>query len=112
MRIVRNRFLPIGKRYAAINLFGIVFLKKGCSIPDTMKNHESIHTAQMKELLYLPFYIIYVMEWLLRLFQNRFNAYRAYLAISFEREAYLHESDPTYLSHRHRFSQWRLMQRN
>lgn len=52
-----------------------------------MLNHELIHTAQMKELLYLPFYLLYGMEWLIRLVMYR-NAKEAYCNISFEREAY------------------------
>lgn len=52
-----------------------------------MLNHELIHTAQMKELLYLPFYILYGIEWLIRLGMYR-NARKAYRNISFEREAY------------------------
>lgn len=42
-----------------------------------MLNHELIHTAQMKELLYIPFYLWYVFEWLVRLAIYR-NAREAY----------------------------------
>ena len=52
-----------------------------------MFNHELIHTAQMKELLYLPFYILYGIEWLIRLGMYR-NTKEAYRNVSFEREAY------------------------
>ena len=30
-------------------------------------NHESIHIKQQEELLVLPFYIFYILEWLLKL---------------------------------------------
>ena len=52
-----------------------------------MLNHELIHTAQMKELLYMPFYLLYGIEWLIRLVMYK-NTREAYRNISFEREAY------------------------
>lgn len=101
MRIIYNRLLPLGKRYYAINLFGILFAKGPCSA--RIINHESIHTAQMKELLYIFFYLWYVVEWLLRLFQYG-DSYRAYRNISFEREAYANENNLNYLSWRGSYS--------
>lgn len=103
MKIIYNNIIPFG-RFFAINLFGVVFVKgKKGDFEQTDWNHEMIHTAQMKELWYLPFYIIYVLEWFIRLF-GRGNAYSN---ISFEREAYFHEYNDEYLSERPRFAQWR-----
>ena len=53
----------------------------------------------MLELLIIPFYLIYLIEWLLRLMQTR-HLVRAYRRISFEREAYAHQSDAAYLRQR------------
>lgn len=94
MRIIRNSSIPF-KGFTAINIFGVVFVRKeirpqhNISLRnwDIMLNHELIHTAQMKELLYIPFYLWYVLEWLIRLAIYR-NAREAYRNISFEREAY------------------------
>lgn len=69
--------------------------------------HERIHTRQMLELLILPFYLWYGIEWLLRLVQTR-SALRAYLRLSFEREAYAYQSSPDYLKHRRPYA-WLLM---
>lgn len=107
MKIIYNSFIPFGKHYAAINLFGILFVKHGIVASETLLNHEKIHTAQIRELLYLGFYILYVTEWLLRLIQYRGNNYRAYRAISFEHEAYQHQTSPNYLNQRMPFAQWR-----
>ena len=85
----------------AINLFGVLLTKGELSRVDL--NHEEIHTAQMKELLYVGFYLWYVLEWLIRLLQYGFSQ-KAYANISFEREAYLHQRDTGYLSRRKRFS--------
>lgn len=64
-------------------------------------NHESIHIAQQGELLVIPFYVLYILEWFIKLF---FYGSRAYYNISFEREAYKNEYDLTYLSKRKRYA--------
>lgn len=66
-------------------------------------NHESIHTAQMKEMLYVFFYLWYVIEWLVRLVQYR-NARTAYRNIGFEREAYMNQGNMGYLQGRGRYA--------
>lgn len=62
-------------------------------------NHERIHIRQQLELLVVPFFVWYGLEFLLRWaqFKNRYTAYRN---ISFEREAYANEKDPGYLRQR------------
>lgn len=107
MKVIRNRLLPIGKRYGAINLFGVLFAKRDMRLTLEVINHERIHTAQMRELLYIPFYILYVLEWLWRVIQSRGDTYKAYKQISFEREAYDRGPDLSYLPRRPRFAQWR-----
>lgn len=68
-----------------------------------MLNHELIHTAQMQELLYLPFYLLYVLEWLIRLAIYR-NTKEAYRNISLEIEAYDNQDNFNYLKARKRFA--------
>lgn len=62
-------------------------------------NHEKIHIRQQIELLVLPFFLWYGIEYLIRLFQFR-NWKAAYLNISFEREAYQNEKNLHYLKQR------------
>ncbi len=50
-------------------------------------------------MLFLPFYIIYVIEWLIRCVQYR-DRKKAYYNISFEREAYANGHNLNYLSSR------------
>lgn len=69
MKIVRNNFIPFNG-FKAINLFGILFVRNEAKLTSTVINHEYIHTAQMKELLYLFFYLWYLVEWIVRLFQK------------------------------------------
>jgi hypothetical protein len=107
MKIIKTRLLPIGRRYAAINLFGVMFVKPGVEVSATMINHESIHTRQMRELLYVGFYVAYVGEWIWGIVGHGLSCSASYDAISFEREAYGHEKEKTYLLHRRHFSMWR-----
>ena len=93
MEIVRNNIIPF-KGYKAVNLFGILFVRDDAVIGSVDINHESIHTAQMKEMLY---------EWLVRLVQYR-NAHTAYRNISFEREAYMNQGSMGYLQGRSRYA--------
>ena len=102
MKIVRNNIIPF-KGYKAVNLFGILFVRGDSVIGSVDINHESIHTAQMKEMLYVFFYLWYVIEWLVRLVQYR-NARTAYRNISFEREAYMNQGNMGYLQGRGRYA--------
>lgn len=97
---------PLIPKHFCVNLFGTLWARDTPWIDRQIINHERIHTAQMRELLFIPFYIIYGLEWLLRLLQHR-NWYAAYKAISFEREAYRHGPDLNYLPTRPHFAQWR-----
>ena len=97
MPVIINKILPIGKKFYAINLFGLIFAKGTCS--EVVINHERIHTRQMLELLIIPFYIWYIFEWIIRYLQWK-NSYRAYQNISFEKEAYANQNDLEYLKKR------------
>lgn len=98
MKIIRNNILPF-KGFSAINLFGILFVRKNARLSEKTLNHERIHTAQWRELWYVGFLLWYLVEWLIRLpFGN------AYRNISFEREAYANDDNSTYLETRNRFA--------
>lgn len=105
MNVIYNKIIPF-KGFKCVNLFGILFVRVGCKMSETDFNHEAIHTAQMKELLYIGFYILYLTEWVWHLVRLR-NANAAYHAISFEREAYAHENDMEYLKTRKMFNQYK-----
>ena len=101
MKIVVNKYIPF-KGYKAMNVFGILFCRKDCQIDEETINHECIHTAQMKEMLYIPFYIWYGFEWFFKLFVY-WDSHKAYRAIGFEREAYRYEGAFEYLKNRRHF---------
>lgn len=106
MKIVRTSILPF-HGFSAINLLGVIFVHHGVYLSNELINHERIHTAQQRELLFVFFYIIYFMEWLVRL-PMRGNAYRN---ISFEREAYANQRNLDYLKERPWYA-WRRYMRH
>lgn len=59
-------------------------------------NHEKIHLRQQLELLILPFYILYLINYLFNLIIYKKHDL-AYRKIIFEQEAYLHDADLKYL---------------
>lgn len=80
MKIIIQNILP-PKGFLAINLFGYLLCKPNAKVTDITINHEQIHTEQMKETLYISFYLLYGIEWLIKLLYKG-NAYRN---LSFER---------------------------
>lgn len=105
MKVIYNRLIPF-RGFKCINLFGILFVREGCVMTQTDFNHEAIHTAQMKELLYIPFYLLYLMEWLWKLLKYR-DGKKAYRNLSHEREAYDNQANPNYLTNRKPYNQFK-----
>lgn len=105
--IIQTPLMPKG---ICLNLFGTFWTRDKSWIDRFVINHEKIHTAQQKELLFLPFYALYILEWLIKLpLYRSFN--RAYMNLSFEREAYTHGHDLTYLGRRRPYSWLRHLRR-
>lgn len=102
MKIIYNNIIPF-PGYKLINLFGIVFVRKSARISNIDLNHEAIHTAQIKEFLYVFYYLWYIIEYLIRLLIY-FNFHKAYKNISFEREAYENEDNLNYLNNRKHYA--------
>lgn len=88
--------------FAAVNVFGIIFVRKEAQISESLLNHEQIHTAQMKELLYIAFYVLYFSHFLFLLFKYR-NPMQAYSSVCFEKEAYENQDDLGYLKRRRKY---------
>ncbi len=82
---------------AGMAIFPFILLKSsGLKNDPTIINHEKIHLRQQLELLIFPFYLLYLINYLVNLikYQNHDLAYRN---IVFEQEAYAHEGDLKYL---------------
>lgn len=96
--IVFRYLLP--KRFRGLTLFPFIILVNEKDRGDAvLLNHERIHIRQQLEMLVLPFFIWYGIEYLILLlkYKDRFLAYRN---ISFEREAYTNEKNLDYLKKR------------
>ena len=90
----------VPKGYRGITLFPFIFLfRKEDKQNKVLVNHEKIHIRQQLELLVLPFFIWYFLEYFVRLLHYK-NTNLAYRNISFEREAYSNEKDLSYLKKR------------
>ncbi|WP_264522349.1 hypothetical protein [Flavobacterium sp. N1994] len=99
MFIIVSRYL-IPKGYQGITFFPFIIVADHYWKQNlVMVNHEKIHIRQQLEMLILPFFIWYGMEFLIRwiIYQDKNIAYQN---ISFEREAYANEKDLNYLKQR------------
>lgn len=95
MLILKGFKLP---KISGITLFPFIILRD--KFPSAVLiNHEKIHIRQQLEMLILPFYVWYIVEWLLHYLQVK-NFWLAYQMISFERESYEMESNLSYLKNR------------
>jgi hypothetical protein len=101
--LVSKYLTPRGFRGLTVYPF-VILNNKNDKQNAVLMNHERIHLRQQLELLVLPFFIWYGIEFLVRLWQYK-NVNRAYKNISFEREAYTNEKDLYYLKQRS-FGSW------
>lgn len=95
------------KGFRGITIFPFVFLTDKKDREDVVIiNHEKIHIRQQLEMLIIPFFIWYGIEFLVRLFRFK-NRSAAYRNISFEREAYANEKNLAYLKQRPFWQFWK-----
>jgi len=109
-KIIYNSAIPF-KGFVAINLFGLIFVRKEYKMDfekvrfrkATLLNHELTHTAQYKELLFIFFILLYLLNYIINIFIY-FNFKKAYRNVCFEREAKDNEHDNDYFSERRNFA--------
>ena len=102
MVLISKYIVPRG--YVGITIFPFIFLKYyNLKTNAILLNHERIHLRQQLELLVIPFYVWYGVEFLIRLIVIR-NWHQAYRRISFEKEAYTNEKNLNYLKSRSFYS--------
>ncbi len=99
MFLVVNKYI-LRRRFVGVTLWPFIVMREPNLRRDKIFiNHEKIHIRQQAEMLVIPFFIWYTLEYFVRLIQYRDN-YVAYLNISFEREAYARETELDYLQKR------------
>lgn len=110
--------MPFGNYYA-ITIFNNLIRRdkyKNRPISKITYNHESIHLQQELDFVFgceklyvlggCIFYILYFLEWLVKLIISIFTLgkVKAYRSISFEQEAYDNQNNLNYLKNRKRFN--------
>jgi len=90
-------------QYDGLAFFVFIFYYRGIKARDMLINHERIHFWQQLELLFFAHWLLYLLFYVLYRFKG-LNHNQAYMAIPFEREAYQHEHDATYLKKRKAFA--------
>jgi len=105
MILIVSKYL-VPKSFRGLTVFPFVVLRERKAQDYlVLMNHERIHLRQQIELLVLPFFVIYGLDYLVKLIRYR-NRNLAYRNVVFEREAYENENDLTYFKSR---SYWRFM---
>lgn len=79
---------------AAIAIFPFIFIHPETTITPRLINHEKIHLRQQLEMLVLPFYVWYLIEYCTVGYDN----------VSFEREAYANDHNLNFLNSRKFFN--------
>ena len=77
----------------------IIFREKSFQHDSIIMNHELIHHRQQTELLIIPFYFFYLVNYLINRIKYR-SHHEAYRNIIFEREAYANDNNLQYLRSR------------
>lgn len=103
MFLIVSKYL-IPKGYAGMTFFPFIILKyKSYLANSTTINHEKIHIKQQLELLVLPFYFFYFLDFGFQYLRYR-NINKAYRNICFEKEAYHNEKNSCYLKTRKNYA--------
>lgn len=99
MKLIQNKFsnMILARGFAALTVWPFIFVRTDAMITRQLLTHEHIHGRQQLEMLWLPFFVWYGVEWLMRLCIDRCTAYRM---ISFEQEAYRNDWNPDYIAER------------
>ena len=68
MKVIYNSVIPF-PGFAYMNLFGVLFGRNECKNQLTRRTytHESIHSEQYKDLLYIFFLPLYLLEWIIKI---------------------------------------------
>lgn len=85
------------------SFFPFIFVNsrlKGTEKETTVVHHEAIHIAQSTELLVVFFYLFYAINFVWNLFKYKFDTYKAYREVVFEKEAFDNQDECCYVKFR------------
>ena len=97
IEVIYSKHIPL-KGFMALTLWPWIFVRNENSSKFTPKSkrHEITHALQQVECLFLPFLLLYCLEWLIKVPFCGFDCKLAYKSISFEQEAYEHMEEVYY----------------
>ena len=95
------RWIPFG--FSGITIYPFIFIRYNVRLAPKLIRHEMIHIYQQRECLFVPFFIIYAIDFLCKLAKYR-SFYSAYRNIGFEREAYDNDMTARYFKRRKLFA--------
>lgn len=97
--IIRLRKILFSEDITGMAVWPFIFVKSGLDEIEAncVVNHEKIHIRQQLETLVVPFFVVYFVEYLVRLTSGQEHPYRE---ISFEKEAYENDVNVDYLNDR------------
>jgi len=100
------KWLPKGA--GGMTVFPFIFLaNKELKEDEVLMNHERIHLSQQLECLVIFGLIFYYINYRINKKRNGGNKQKAYMDISFEREAYENQYNMNYLKERKLFAWWK-----
>lgn len=110
IKIRYSKIIPF-KGFYAIQLFGTIYIRKeyeNLPVSQTTITHETVHLYQaldfgIGKLGFIPFYIWYLLEWILKLPMYLWGK-DPYYNLSAEREAYDNQNNPDYPKTRKRWA--------
>ncbi len=109
-QVLLNLLTLNNKRVTGMALWPFIFLKdKETRRNNTIVNHEKIHHRQQLELLIIPYYIWYFIEYWTAMFRNKFKHHISYMSVSFEKEAYANQDNLEYLKTRKWLASYRYL---
>ena len=102
---VYNNIIP-WRGFIALTLYPWVFIREELrsKYTPTVNRHETTHGLQQLETLWLLFFIIYGLEYIIKLPLCCFDFDRAYKSISFEQEAYANQGKVNYNNERKHYA--------
>lgn len=105
MKVIYNNLIPF-KGYKAINIFGLVFVRKGAKFTEVEKNTHNISAICFECICsWLFFYLWYGIEYLIILCFAKWNKQNErYHDVSFEEEAHNNDSNLDYISTRKHYA--------
>jgi hypothetical protein len=104
MIVVKTKLVKQWIGAGGITLYPFILVKPTYS--QRLLNHEKIHIKQQLEMLIIPFYIVYLLNWIFNLIRYR-NSDVAYRNVVFEKEAYACDDNLEYLKTRKPFAFFR-----